>query len=156
MCVFRSTCSSDFIGCRQDHSWKLNFTKEATSANSDSGTCETDDENRKSTRGHVNTDLNQDSMRESVLHPQCSCTSNRQSTTANLRLQKHRSPGYRVTIMFMIIAGVFAIYFIPKLAMMIWESRKTDFWLTFTPSERGGLRFLYAYFIVNFITNAFV
>ena len=135
-------------------SWKLNFSKEATSATSESGTCETDDENRKSTHGHVNTGLNQESISESVPHPQCS--GNRQSTTADPRLQNHRSPGYRVTIMFMIIAGVFVICFIPKLAMMIWESRKTDFWLTLTPSELGGLRFLYTFFIVNFITNAFV
>ena len=135
-------------------SWKLNFTKETTPNTSDSGICETDDENRKSTRDHVNTGLHQESVRESVPHPQC--CGNRQSTAADLRLQKHRSPGYHVTIMFMIIAGVFVICFIPKLTMMIWESRKIDFWLSLTSSELGGYRFLYTFFIINFITNAFV
>ena len=131
-------------------SWKLNFTKEMTSATSDSGTGETDDETRKSSHNHVT----RESLGENVPHSHSG--DNRQSTTADLRLQKHRSPGYRVTIMFMIIAGVFVICFIPKLTMMVLESRNPDFWLSLTPSELGGYRFLYTFFIVNFVTNAFV
>ena len=58
--------------------------------------------------------------------------------------------------MFMIIAAVYVISFIPKLAMMILESRKTDFWLTLTPSELGGYRFLYTINIINNVVNPLV
>ena len=130
---------------------KLNLTKEVTSVTSDSGTCETSDKAHKSSHSretHISAD-------ESASHPHNN-NNNRQPITADSRLQKHRSPGYRVTIMFMIIAGVFVICFIPKLTMMILESRNPDFWLSLTPSELGGYRFLYTFFIINFVTNAFI
>ena len=126
-------------------SWKLHFTKEVTSAASDSGTHETDDEHHTQNRRSIKENAEHFQFHES-----------RHSTATDLRLQKQRSPGYRVTVLFMIITGVFIVCFIPKLTMMLWESRKTDFWLTLTPSELGGYRFLYTFFVINNIVNPFV
>ena len=63
---------------------------------------------------------------------------------------------HRVTLIFMIIAGFFVICFIPKLTMLVWESVKTDFWQTLTPSKLGCYRFLYRFYIVNNIINPYL
>ena len=133
-------------------SWKLHIGKEATSATSDSGTLETDDVSHQ----HAKADRleNQAAMSENCQNVQP--VQNKHSAGTEMHLQKHHSPGTRVTVMFMIIAVVYVLCFIPKLAMMIWESRKTNFWLTLSPSELGGYRFLYTFFIVNNIVNPFI
>lgn len=132
-------------------SWKLNFTKEATSGTSESSTHETDDDN---THAYAKSNQFQDTKKET--DPQSQCFEKRHSSMTDARLRKHKAPGHRVTGIFMIIAGVFVVCFIPKLAMLIWESRKTDFWLTLTPSELGGYRFLYTFYIVNNIINPYL
>ena len=135
--------------------WKLNITKEATSATSattDSETLENDvDRHETTTDSKV-----RDEVMMTATGPGTLESPGARATMPDTRLQKHRSPGYRVTVMFMVIAAVFVICFIPKLTLMIWESRKTDFWLTLSPSELGGFRFLYTFFIVNNIINPFI
>ena len=133
-------------------SWKLNITKEATSGTSESSTRETDDDS--TAHAYIKANQLPDTDKDIDSHPQC--VENKHSKTAGAGLRKHKSPGHRVTLIFMIIAGVFVVCFIPKLIMLIWESRKTDFWLTLTPSELGGYRFLYTFYIVNNIINPFL
>ena len=151
-------------------SCKLNLTPEAAPATSDSGIFESDDTHHRTKSAKSSEDQlasGDDSKFDSRFqHRKFSAifqhrksdasVHHRQSNAAEMRLLKHRSPGYRVTVMFMIIAVVYVVCFIPKLAMMIWESTKTDFWLTLTPSELGGYRFLYTVFIINHIVNPFI
>ena len=133
--------------------WKVIAAKEATSGMSENSTCETDDESicnapTYKTNQLSDTETNIDSHQQhfEIKH----------SKVTDAGLQKHKNPVHRVTLIFMIIAGFFVICFIPKLAMLIWESVKTDFWLTLTPSELGGYTFLYRFYIVNNIINPFV
>ena len=131
---------------------KLKFSKEATSATSESGTLETDDEHRQPV--NINKSDNQLAVEDNSQNT--STSKNIQTAPTKMQLEKHKSPGHRVTIMFMIIAVVYVVCFIPKLAMMIWESSKTDFWLTLSASELGGYRFLYTFYIINNIVNPFI
>ena len=131
---------------------KLKFSKEATSATSESGTLETDDEHRQP----VNMNKSENQLAVEDNSQNTSTSKNIQTAPTKVQLKKQKSPGHRVTIMFMIIAVVYVVCFIPKLAMMIWESSKTDFWLTLTPSELGGYRFLYTFYIINNIVNPFI
>ena len=134
-------------------SWKLNVSKvEATSGTSESGTRETDDDSNASA---YKTDQFPDTSR-SNMDSQPHGIENKHSKMTDAEIRKHKAPGYRVTLIFMIIAGVFVICFIPKLIMLIWESRKPDFWLTLSPSELGGYRFLYTFYVVNNIINPFL
>lgn len=131
-------------------SLKLDVTKEATTVTSDSSTHETDDDSI----AHAYIKANQLPDTDIDSHPHI--VENKHSKAADPGLRKHKAPGHRVTIIFMIIAGVFVVCFIPKLIMLIWESNKTDFWLTLTPSELGGYRFLYTFYVVNNIINPFL
>ena len=133
-------------------SWKPNFTKEAPSATFDSGTLGTDNVLRLNINGNKSkTDIVLEENKHAV-----PASHNVHSNAMDMQLQKLRCPGHRLTVMFMIIAAVYVISFIPKLAMMILESRKTDFWLTLTPSELGGYRFLYTINIINNVVNPLV
>lgn len=71
--------------------------------------------------------------------------------------QKRRNiPGYRLTMMFMLITAVFVFCFIPKMAMMVFESRNEMFWLTLDISGYGLYRFLYTMYIINSIVNPII
>ena len=133
--------------------WKINIAKEATSEMPESMTCETDDESICNTSvyktnqlSETETDIDSHHQHAEIEHSQAN----------DAGLQKHRKPVRRVTLVFMIITGFYVICFIPKLAMYIWESVKTDFWLTLSASELGGYRFLYRFYIVNNIINPYV
>ncbi|XP_060069045.1 orexin receptor type 2-like [Ylistrum balloti] len=65
-------------------------------------------------------------------------------------------PGYRLSIMFMLITGVFVVCFIPKLAMMVFESRQEQFWFTLDISGYKVFRFLYTMYIINSIANPII
>ena len=72
------------------------------------------------------------------------------------KIHKRRIPGFRISLMFMVITAVYIVCFLPKLVMMVWESRKPDFWQTMSVSEMGIFRFLYTLFILNNISNPFI
>ncbi|XP_033735869.1 orexin receptor type 1-like [Pecten maximus] len=61
--------------------------------------------------------------------------------------------GYRLSVMFMIITAVFVLCYIPKIAMMMFESKIERFWLTLDISSYGAYRFLYTMYIINSIVN---
>ena len=62
----------------------------------------------------------------------------------------------RITVIFIVITIAFAISFIPKLAMMVLESRKADFWITLSENELAIYMFLYSIYIFNNFINPFI
>ncbi|OWF50499.1 gastrin/cholecystokinin type B receptor-like [Mizuhopecten yessoensis] len=74
-------------------------------------------------------------------------------TIPNVTPRKKNIPGYRLSMMFMLITAVFVLCFIPKLAMMVFESKNEMFWLTLDTSGYGAYRFLYTMYIINSIIN---
>lgn len=76
-------------------------------------------------------------------------------TPATAPRKKH-IPGYRLSMMFMLITFVFILCFIPKMAMMVFESRNELFWLTLDSSGYGGYRFLYTMYIINSFANPII
>ena len=133
--------------------WKVNFAKEATSGMSENSTCVTDDESISTASANKTNQL-PDSETDIDSHQQHVEIKHSKATDAGL--QTHKNPVHRVTLIFMIIAGFFVICFIPKLAILIWESVRPDFWLTLSPSELAGYRFVSRFYIVNNVINPFV
>lgn len=62
----------------------------------------------------------------------------------------------RITVIFIVITIVFAISFIPKLAMMVLESKNADFWITLSDNELAKYMFLYSIYIFNNFINPFI
>lgn len=122
-----------------------------TSVTYESGTLETDDEKRPGT--HIHNDGISISVAASYESGQ---TSNGVKSITEAQMRKRRIPGFRISFMFMIITAVYIVCFLPKLIMMVWESRKSDFWQTMSDSEMGLFRFLYTLFIINNIANPFI
>jgi len=67
-----------------------------------------------------------------------------------------KESGIRFTKVFMLITLIFVLSYIPKLGMMVYESRKENFWTDLSHHELGGYRFLYTLFIINNIVNPFI
>ena len=122
----------------------------ATSVTYESATAETDDEDRKYTPG------NQYAINKQIVILSEKPNGGKLKTETEARTRKHRIPGFRISLMFMVITAVYVLSFIPKLTMMVWESRKSDFWQTMSDSEMGIFRFLYTLFIFNNIANPFI
>lgn len=68
----------------------------------------------------------------------------------------NRIQGVRMAMIFILITVVFIISFLPKVGLMVYESRNENFWTELSPSELGGYRFLYTAFIINNIVNPFI
>ena len=67
-----------------------------------------------------------------------------------------RIPGFRLSIIFMVIAVVYCISNLPVLLIMTWECFQPDFWQTMSNFETGIYRFLYLLYIINNIANPFI
>ena len=122
----------------------------ATSVTYESATAETDDEKRTGVHIKKNIDIGVSASYDSDQN------TNAQKPPKQARMRKRRIPGFRISLMFMVITAVYIVCFLPKLIMMVWESRKPDFWQTMSDSEMGIFRFLYTLFILNNITNPFI
>ncbi|XP_033735870.1 orexin receptor type 1-like [Pecten maximus] len=72
---------------------------------------------------------------------------------SNANSKKKTIPGYRLSVMFMIITAVFVLCYIPKMSMMVFESKNEMFWFTLDISGYGAYRFLYTMYIINSIVN---
>lgn len=72
--------------------------------------------------------------------------------------QRKRIPGYRLSVMFMVITLVFILSSLPKATMMLFESRNELFWLSrdIPLSGFARYRFLYTVYIINSVVNPFV
>ncbi|OWF54238.1 Cholecystokinin receptor type A [Mizuhopecten yessoensis] len=66
------------------------------------------------------------------------------------------TPGVRLSLIFMLITLVFIVCYVPKVGLMIYESRNENFWIELPPSELSGFRFLYTAFIINNIVNPII
>ncbi|XP_033745146.1 C5a anaphylatoxin chemotactic receptor 1-like [Pecten maximus] len=76
------------------------------------------------------------------------------STPTNAGLS--RPHGVRLSLIFMLITLVFIICYVPKVGMMIYESRNERFWIELSPLELSGYRFIYTAFIINNIVNPII
>lgn len=121
-----------------------------TSVTYESATVETDDEKRSGL--HI-AKLNEISV---TVSSDANKTPNKLKPVKGNSMQKRRIPGIRISVMFMVITAVYIVSFLPKLIMMVWESRKSDFWQTMSDSEIGIFRFLYTLFVINNIANPFI
>ena len=124
----------------------------ATSVTYESATAETDDEKRPGVHIKKAIDTGVSVSYDSDTN---TCT-NIQKPVRKIGVNKRRIPGFRISLMFMVITAVYIVCFLPKLIMMVWESRKPDFWQTMSDSEMGIFRFLYTLFILNNISNPFI
>ncbi|XP_021346223.1 cholecystokinin receptor-like [Mizuhopecten yessoensis] len=79
---------------------------------------------------------------------------------ASNQRQIHRdsgqSPEVRLTLIFMLITFAFVICYVPKVALMVYESRNEHFWIELDKAEMGGYRFLYTLIYVNSIVNPII
>lgn len=64
--------------------------------------------------------------------------------------------GMRLTLIFMLITGIYILTFGPKVVLMTFETLHSSFWTTMTSGELVGFRFLYTFFIVNNVVNPFI
>ncbi|XP_060072052.1 probable G-protein coupled receptor 21 [Ylistrum balloti] len=64
--------------------------------------------------------------------------------------------GLKLTLMFMLITGIYIFTFGPKVVLMTFETMNERFWTTMTAGELVGFRFLYTLFIVNNVVNPFI
>ena len=91
----------------------------ATSVTYESATADTDDEKQSGIQIKKTIDTG-----VSVLYDS-DTTTNVQKPPKNIRVHKRRIPEFRISLMFMVLTAVYIVYFLPKLVMMVWESRKT-------------------------------
>ena len=121
-----------------------------TSVTYESATVETDYED------HKYTPVDHGTTNKQITFTQEQPNKDKMKSEAQVPVRKRRIPGFRISLMFMVITAVYVVCFIPKLTLMVWESRKPDFWQTLTQSEIGIFRFLYTLFIINNIANPFI
>ena len=65
-------------------------------------------------------------------------------------------PGFRISVMFMVITAVYIVCNLPNLSLIVCEALKKDFWQTMSDSDIAFFRFLYTMFIINNIANPFI
>ena len=67
-----------------------------------------------------------------------------------------RIPGFRISVMFMVITVVYIVSNLPHLSLVVCEALKKDFWQTMSDSDIALFRFLYTMFMINNIANPFI